>query len=126
MKIINTKLHAILDYVIMFALVLPWLSDYYVKSKDTWVYAAIGGLIGLYSLFTDYEFGLIKLLPIKIHFALDIFLAFFLIISPFLFQLQHYYFYWPLSLGISLLIVVFFSSAAPYKITKRDLDITKP
>ncbi len=126
MKIINTKLHGILDYSIMLALTIPWLVNYYTKSGDTWVFAALGGLIGLYSLTTDYEFGLLKLLPMKVHLFFDVFIAIFLIITPWFFQIDHYYFYWPVFLGASILLVAIFSSSKSYIITKNDLDITKP
>jgi hypothetical protein len=126
MKIINTKLHGILDYLLMFALLLPWIVNYYTHSEDTWIFAAFGAVIGLYSLITNYEFGMIKFLPMKIHLLFDAVTAVFLVVSPWLFHLRHYYYYWPFAIGISLLLTVIFSSTAPYRITKRDLDITKP
>ncbi len=126
MKLINTKLHGILDQILAFALLLPWMVNYYTRSDDTWLFAAVGASISLYSLCTDYEFGLVKLLPMKTHLVFDVIVALFLIIGPWVFQLRHYYFYWPLSLGLSILLIVIFSSSIPYRITKRDLDITKP
>src|SRR4051794_3673853 len=100
MKIINTKLHGIFDYTIANTLVIPWIANYYTHSDDTWILAAIGGLIGLYSLVTDYEFGLLKLLSMRMHFAFDIAIGILLVISPLLLKLDHYYFYWPLSIGV--------------------------
>jgi hypothetical protein len=126
MKIINTKLHGMLDYISAFILVTPWISNYYTNSPDTWILAAVGGLTGLYSVFTDYELGLIKLIPMKMHLILDVIVAIFLIASPWLFTFPNYLHYWPLLLGILELGVIIVSSPLSYKVTRRDLDITKP
>jgi len=124
-KIVNTRLHGILDYTTAFVLVLPWIVDYYSKNEDTWKLAAIGGIIFLYSIITDYEFGLIKLLPMKVHLVLDVLIATLLIITPWLF-VYNLYTNWAMFMGIALIVIVILSSASAYKITKRDLDITKP
>jgi hypothetical protein len=125
MKIINTRLHGILDYVISLTLILPWIMDYQTASKDTWALSALGGLIFLFSFITDYEFGLIKLIPMKVHFIFDVIAALLLATSPWLFTL-HNYSNWPAFLGLIYLVIIFLSSAVPYRITRRDLDITKP
>jgi hypothetical protein len=125
MKIINTRLHGIIDYCTALALVIPWITDYFPASEDTWILAATGSLIFLYSIITNYEFGLLKVIPMKTHLALDIFISLFLIACPFIFALPHYT-KWPLILGVMGLIVTILSTPVPYKITARDLDITKP
>lgn len=125
MKIINTRLHGILDYIISFVLILPWIVNYNAQSDDTWALAAIGGLLFTVSMITDYEFGLIKIISMKLHIVIDVIFALLLLTSPWLF---HFYNFssWPAALGAIYLIVIFLSSVKPYTVTRRDLDITKP
>src|SRR5688572_2688062 len=92
MKVINTRLHGILDYASAFVLLLPWFSGYYTGGPDTRILAAVGGITILISLCTDYEFGLVKLLPMKAHLVLDVLVALFLIAMPWLFPVYHMFF----------------------------------
>lgn len=124
-KIINTRLHGILDYITAFVLVLPWVVDYYSSNEDTWKIAAAGALIFLYSVITNYEFGLIKLIPMKVHLVLDILIGLFLVASPWLFEFNLYT-NWTMVVGFASLLIVLLSSTSPYRVTRRDLDITKP
>jgi hypothetical protein len=126
MNIVNTKLHGIIDYSIASVLVLPWVVNFNEKSSDTWILASIGAVMLIYCLLTDYEWGQIKLIPMKAHFVMDILLAIVLIAAPWLFNIYNYFYYWPVALGITLLVLVIFSSPEAYRITNRDLDITKP
>ena len=69
-KPIPTKVHGVLDYMTAAFLhtlprVMGW-SDNVTRVLDV----AAGGATG-YSLFTDYELGLVKALPMKAHLALD-------------------------------------------------------
>lgn len=125
-KIINTRLHGILDYMSGFILILPWIVCYYEKNNDTWILASVGALTVIMSLITDYEFGLIKVIPMKIHLVIDVLTALFLIILPFAFPLYHYALYWPVLLGCGELIIILLSSSKPYITTARDLNITQP
>lgn len=126
MAIINTKLHGILDYSIAFVLILPWIVNYNATSQDSLVLASCGSLVLLYSLITNYEFGMIKLLPMRVHLVLDLLVGLFLILTPWLFDLYNYYGYWPIIIGIPMLVLTALSSSSAYRVTRRDLDITKP
>ena len=95
MKIINTKLHGIFDYSSGLILLLPWITNFNQSSTDTQVLAALGALTVFMSLITDYEFGLIKLLPMKVHLLLDVCQAALLIATPWMFTIQHFAFSWP-------------------------------
>jgi hypothetical protein len=125
-RFINTKLHGILDYSLAFTLYLPWIVDYERSASDSWLFSSMGTILLLYSLFTDYEFSLIKLLPIKVHLVLDVLIGVILMFSPMIFNLRNYFYFWPSIIGASFILLVTFSSARPYEVTKRDLDITKP
>ncbi|MCE3226166.1 MAG: hypothetical protein K0S32_717 [Bacteroidetes bacterium] len=59
----------------------------------------------------------------KVHFVFDIIAALLLATSPWLFRLENYL-NWPAIVGGIYLVIIFLSSAEPYKITRKDLDIT--
>ena len=123
MKFINTRWHSLMDYGIAAVLLLPYTVNYYQMRDDTLVLAAVGFLILLYTSLTDYEYGLIKFISVKLNLAFDILCAIFLILIPFIFPLNHYHFYWPVLLGISEIIIVAGSSSRAYVVTKNDLNI---
>src|SRR4051812_38432985 len=104
MKVINTRLHGMLDYLSAMVVLFPWFANYYTGGPDTRILAALGGITILVSLLTDYEFGLIKMLPMKAHLVFDVLSALFLLAMPWLFPLYHYAFYWPVVLGAAELL----------------------
>ncbi|MEX2963740.1 hypothetical protein [Microbulbifer sp. TYP-18] len=73
LKFITPKLHGFLDYTAAIALiVMPFLLS--LKEHSIFVaWFSIGTGVGLalYSLLTDYQFSLLKLLPYKFHLLLD-------------------------------------------------------
>jgi hypothetical protein len=124
-KIINTRLHGILDYITALVLVLPWIVNIFGNNEDTWKIAAAGGLIFLYSMITNYELGLIRLIPMKVHLAIDVLAGLFLVATPFIFE-HGIYTNWTMFVGIASLLITLLSATEPYTVTARDLDITKP
>jgi hypothetical protein len=125
-KIISTRLHGILDYLSGFILILPWIVNFYEEGTDTWILAMVGMFTIIMSMLTNYEFGLVKLVPMRLHLAIDVLTALFLIALPFMYPMLHYYLYWPVLIGAVELLVVLFTSPRPFVVTKRDLNITLP
>ena len=81
-----TRVHGILDYVVsLFLLASPWLLDFHQSGTATWVVIVLGGGAILYSLFTDYDAGVVKQIPMPVHLALDAFSGALLAVSPWLF-----------------------------------------
>ena len=70
----TTNVHGALDYLFGAALVAtPWLFGYAgIGGPETWVPVILGLGIIVYSLLTDYEWGVIKLIDVRAHIALDI------------------------------------------------------
>jgi hypothetical protein len=126
MNLIRTQLHGLMDYLMALILLLPWITEHGTTSKDTIVFSAIGFSIITLSLITDYEFGLIKLVPMKVHLFIDVLLSLFIAAMPLLFPVVNYYLYWPVVLGLSGLIITILSSSRPYVHKRQDPDITKP
>jgi hypothetical protein len=126
MKFINTRLHGMLDYIIGATLAAPYIFEYYTNDTQSLVLMTVGGIIVFYSLMTNYEFGLIRLIPLKVHLWLDVIFGLFLIATPWLFPTFTYYMYWPVLMGILSILIVVFTKPLPFVVTPRDLDITKP
>jgi len=124
MKIIKTKLHGMFDYSLAFALVSPWLINFHQRSLDTEILALTGLILSLVNLFTDYELGLIRIIPMKAHLILDAVFGLFLIGLPFILPMPHYNFYWPVMMGGGVLLVVLLSSSKAYDVSRNDLNIT--
>lgn len=125
-KIISTRFHGILDYCFGLILILPWIVNFNEEGGDTWMLALAGSASVTVSLFTNYELGFIRVIPMKLHLFIDVLVAGFLIALPFFHPINHYYLYWPVMLGAGELLIVAFSSVKPFVVTRRDLNITLP
>ena len=85
-RFISTKAHGVLDYVMGATLTtLPLMLDTNSKAAKV-VPMALGGSALVYSLFTDYELGVSRALPMKAHLAIDAASGLFLAASPWIFK----------------------------------------
>lgn len=123
MKIISTKLHGILDYVVgSMLVVVPFLvfKDY--SSPEFLVPAILGASTLVYSLMTNYELGAVKKIPMLTHLSLDTLSGIFLAASPWLFDFEMRIF-WPyLLVGAMEVLIVTLSSMRPYYREVEDLS----
>ncbi|MFZ2836468.1 MAG: hypothetical protein WAZ21_04055 [Candidatus Saccharimonadales bacterium] len=118
MKFISSKVHGILDYVVAVALFFaPVLFGFQsVGGAAVIVPMVLGIILAIYSLCTQYELGVFKVLDFQYHLAIDVLAAVFLAVSPFLFGfidqaanvwLPH------IIVGIAVILVVIFSKPVP-------------
>ncbi len=117
-KFIPTKVHGALDYIVAIALIAaPYLFDFKdVGGAAVVIPMVLGVGLFLYSLFTKYEWGLIKVLGMPYHLIVDVVASVFLAASPFLFGfndmalnvwLPH------VVVGLTVILVVIFSKTQP-------------
>src|SRR4051812_47089567 len=86
MRVIPTRVHGVLDYVVGALLIAaPWLFHFNEGGAETWVPVVLGAGAILYSLCTDYELGLLRLIPMATHLMLDLGSGVLLALSPWLF-----------------------------------------
>lgn len=101
LKFIPTKIHGYIDYV---TATLMSTSPFYVKGIKNENYEglsetgvrkidaeqivpySLGVLSSAYSLFTNYELGAVKKIPMKVHLKVDALNGAFLALSPFIFK----------------------------------------
>ncbi|MDN5819330.1 MAG: hypothetical protein L0H36_02000 [bacterium] len=117
-KFIPTKVHGALDYIVAIALIFaPMIFGFQdVGGAAVIIPIVLGVALFAYSLFTNYEWGLIKVLGMPYHLVIDVLASIFLALSPFLFGfadkdlnvwLPH------VAVGITVILVVIFSKTQP-------------
>ena len=80
-----TRIHGMLDYLLGALLIAsPWLFGFADGGAEQWAPVVLGVFVLLYSLFTDYECGVIKRLPMRVHLLLDAASGLLLAASPWL------------------------------------------
>ena len=118
MRILPTRIHGALDYLVGIALILaPTIFGFSAMGgAEVWIPRALGVVLIVYSVFTNYEWGVIKVLDMRYHLVVDLLAALFLAASPFLFGfsgeagshwLPH------LVVGIVVVLVVLVSQTGP-------------
>lgn len=117
-KFIPTKVHGALDYIVGVALIFAPMLFGFMSMGGAAVIVPIMLGIGLilYSLFTRYEWGLVKVLGMPYHLIFDVLASIFLALSPFIFGfadealnvwLPH------VVVGVTVILVVIFSQPQP-------------
>jgi uncharacterized membrane protein YtjA (UPF0391 family) len=87
MKVVPKFYHGILDYLCgLLLLIAPNILGFSgVGGTAAWVPRIVGLLIVLQAMTTDYELGLMKIIPISMHLMTDYVVGIFMVLSPFLF-----------------------------------------
>lgn len=85
MKPISSRVHGIIDYVVGLLLILaPFVLGFADDGPAMWVPIILGAGTIAYSLFTEYEYGMVRAIPLRGHLALDALGGIFLAVSPWL------------------------------------------
>ncbi|MFP3547008.1 hypothetical protein SB748_26640 [Rhizobium sp. SIMBA_035] len=86
MRIVPTVLHGIADYVVgLIVIGLPFFLE--LSGAPRMVLIALGVIVVLYSLLTDYELGAVRFLRIRSHLLLDAIFGVAMLLSAWLFDL---------------------------------------
>lgn len=86
MRFISTRVHGFLDYSVGALLgAAPWLLGFDRRKAEGRVPIALGAGAMAYSLFTDYELGVVRALPMPVHLGMDTMSGILLAGSPWLF-----------------------------------------
>jgi hypothetical protein len=101
MRVIPTRMHGMLDYVMgVLLLVAPYVLGFADGTAAQYVPQALGAAMLGASLLTDYELGLVRVIPMPVHLMLDFASGALLAASPWLFGFADRL-YWPhLILGL--------------------------
>jgi hypothetical protein len=101
MRVIGTKTHGYLDYIMGVLLIAaPWIFGFARGGAETWVPVVLGAGAIIYSLMTDYELGVSRMISMRTHLTLDLISGIVLAVSPWLFGFADYIWAPHLILGI--------------------------
>ena len=91
MRIIPTMVHGIADYILgVVLLILPNIFGFAdLGGPAVWIPRILGIVDLLQSLATNYELGVVKILPMKVHLMNDYVVSLFFAASPWLFGFSH-------------------------------------
>ncbi len=114
MRALPTRIHGVLDYALGALLIaLPWLLGFAQGGAEAWVPVALGASVIGYSLFTDYELGLVRRIQMPVHLWLDGAGGLLLAVSPWLFGFDQQVWMPHLILGILEMGVALFTDTIP-------------
>ena len=87
LQFIPTKIHGALDYIVAIALLLaPMIFGFQeVGGAAVAIPMVLGAGLLLYSLLTNYEWGVFKVINMRYHLIIDVIAASLLTLSPFIF-----------------------------------------
>ena len=112
MKPISPKVHGVLDYSVSILLIgLPALLEIPYSHIEAIVPVVAGSLTILYSLFTDYTFGVIKVLPFRTHLTIDTIANIIFVASPWIFGFSDRIFLPYVIIGLADLIIIALTNA---------------
>jgi len=124
--VIPTRIHGVLDYATAIVLIAaPWLFQFDNHREAMLVPVILGLSIIVYSLLTDYEFGIAHLIPMPTHLALDVLGALLLIASPWIFSFSDDI-WWPhVAVGLFELVVVVLSQSRRPDVLRARAPMTR-
>jgi hypothetical protein len=116
-RFLPTKVHGGLDYLVAIALILaPNIFQFSgMGGPAVWVPRVLGVVLILYSVLTNYEWGVFKIFAMPYHLVIDFLAALFLAASPFIFFYRDSLNVWlpHLVVGIAVILVVVVSQTQP-------------
>lgn len=86
MRFIPTRFHGILDYIVGLVLIMaPWLFNFSDNNYATWIIVIAGIVVLAQTIFTDFEVGLVRKIPMQTHLMMDFGIGVILALSPWMF-----------------------------------------
>lgn len=114
MRFFSTRVHGVLDYLMGALLVaLPWLGGFATGGAEQWVPVGVGAGVLLYSLFTDYEPGVVRRLSMPVHLWLDALGGLFLAASPWIFAFDEQVWVPHVALGLAEVLAATLTNTIP-------------
>lgn len=108
---IPTTLHGVIDYLVaLFLVSAPFMLGFADGGAAQWATIVLAVFVLVYSLFTDYELGMVRILRFRFHLVLDVVFALLLLASPWALGFSGII-WWPhVLVGIMALVVAAFSA----------------
>jgi hypothetical protein len=111
-----------MDYMVgILLLIAPWLFGFQNNGAQTIVPMILGGTALVYSLFTNYELGLFRLLPMRTHLMMDLLSGIVLAASPWLWGFNQTVYLPHLVLGIFEILASVTTSSRSFTANRKEL-----
>jgi general stress protein CsbA len=95
MRFIPTRTHGVIDYLMGALLIIaPYILGFADGTAAQWIPQILGAALIGASLLTDYELGVVRMIPMPVHLLLDVAAGVLLAVSPWLFGFADRVF-WP-------------------------------
>jgi len=95
MRFMTTRTHGVLDYLMgALLVVVPYIIGFADGTAAQWIPQILGAALIGASILTDYELGVVRMIPMPVHLFLDVAAGVLLAASPWLFGFGHHVF-WP-------------------------------
>mgnify|MGYP000954208646 CR=1 FL=1 len=112
-KLIPTRVHGVLDYLFgILYIALPLLLNW--PQPAAGILMMLGAGVLLYSILTRYELGLIKVIPMPVHLAIDLLGGLLLLAAPFLGLVDESVRGWFWALGAIELVITLLTNPHPH------------
>lgn len=112
-KLIPTRVHGVLDYLFgVLYIALPLLLNW--PQPAAGILMALGAGVLLYSIFTRYELGMIKVIPMSAHLAIDLLGGLLLLAAPLLGLVDESVRGWFWALGAIELVITLLTNPRPH------------
>ncbi len=101
MRFITTRFHGVLDYLNGLLLIaFPWIFNFNNGGVAQNIPLITGIVLIAMSALTNYEAGIVKIIPMPVHLNINVMAGLFLAASPWIFNFSHQVYLPHLSIGI--------------------------
>jgi hypothetical protein len=120
MRLINTKAHGIVDYLLGIILLSSVHLFHYHDRSAMMAADAAGVIVLLNTLLTAFEPGFLHLIPLRVHFAIDVVTGLLLASSPWLFGFERAVYKPHLVFGLAIAAVGVLSDRVLWSTVKKN------
>lgn len=127
MTLINTRVHGILDYLVsLIVIASPWIFGFAKGGSETWVPVCLGAMSVVYSLMTNYELGVVRVISMRTHLGLDFTSGLVLALSPWIFGFSNTVYVPHLILGVLEIGAALMTDPATFKKHRAGVSHQQP
>lgn len=113
---IPTRIHGYMDYACGLLLIFsPWIVGLPLVGPETWIPVSFGGILLLYSLFTNYGAGVFRMIPMPVHLTLDGIGGAFLALSPWVLGFSDTVWVFHFTFGLAFLALALLTRRIPLR-----------
>jgi hypothetical protein len=123
---LNSRAHGILDYLLgVLLILLPGVMNL-PDGPASMVPTTLGAVTIFYSLLTRYEFGLLKVIPLRVHLGIDVVSGIFLAASPWFFNFAEQVWKPHAIIGVVEVASAILTGRAPFAMPTRQVSGRRP